>query len=435
MKLQSVKIENFRAVGKIELLLDSQLTVLHGNNAHGKTSVLSAIATGLGAVPSLLPDVSGNKILKKDRREGSAITKITLTTTEGITWTRSSGITRSPQRHVRENSSQEPPRNPLKELKRWLEINALKSRGTPVDLPIMALYDTERVVGHLKKERTGLANKSSRFAALSGALTARTNYKELFEWFYMKENEELREQRERRNHDFRLKDLTAVRDAIKLMIEGVGETHVDHQPLRFVITERLDNGVTEKRTLDQLSGGYQAVLALAADLAWRMAQGNPHRSNPLESEAIVLIDEIELHLHPSWQQRILSDLMRTFPNVQFIVSTHSPQILTTVQPAQIIELHRQGNNIVAHGAEEATFGAKSGDVLYSVMGVDERPSPNSFVQKLESYIRLIADEEGESEEAITLRLELDALSPNDPALVSADIEIKRQQVMKALRAT
>ena len=65
--------------------------------------------------------------------------------------------------------------------------------------------------------------------------------------------------------------------------------------------------------INQLSDGQRAVLALAADLARRMAQGNPHLNDPLASEAIVLIDEVELHLHPSWQQRILNDLRRTFP--------------------------------------------------------------------------------------------------------------------------
>ena len=216
------------------------------------------------------------------------------------------------------------------------------------------------------------------------------------------------------------------------MIEGVTEPHVELRPLRFVVSERLGGEAPEKRTLDQLSGGYQAVLALAADLAWRMAQGNSHRHNPLESEAISLIDEIELHLHPSWQQRILGDLMRTFPNTQFIVSTHSPQILTTVQPHHIVELCRENTHIFARQVADATFGAKAGDVLSTVMGVDERPSGNSFVQTLESYTRLVSDGRGESEEAVSLRRELEELSPHDPALDRADIEIRRQRVMKTV---
>ena len=94
MKLKSVEIENYQAIEKIDLHFDSQLTVLHGNNAHGKTSVLSAIALGLGAVPTLLPDVSGIGFLKKDRREGGGRARVSLTTTDEIRWERSSGATR-----------------------------------------------------------------------------------------------------------------------------------------------------------------------------------------------------------------------------------------------------------------------------------------------------------------------------------------------------
>ena len=116
------------------------------------------------------------------------------------------------------------------------------------------------------------------------------------------------------------------------MLPEVSNPRIELNPLRFVVSQKSEEGRVEKLSLNQLSGGYRIVLALAADLARRMAQGNPHMDDPLQSKAIVLIDEIELHLHPAWQQRILSDLMRTFPNAQFIVSTHSPQVLTTVEP-------------------------------------------------------------------------------------------------------
>jgi predicted ATP-binding protein involved in virulence len=294
----------------------------------------------------------------------------------------------------------------------------------------MAFYDTERVVRGLAKRRGRPKSAISRYAALEGALSARTSFRELFEWFYIKENEELREQRERRDLDFRLKELTAVRDAISSMIDCIAEPHVELRPMRFVVSERLDGEAAEKRTLDQLSGGCQAVLALAADLAWRMAQGNPHLDDTLSSEAIVLIDEIELHLHPSWQQRILGDLRRTFPNAQFIVSTHSPQVLTTVEPQHIVELYRDGDRIVAGAPGGATYGAEAGDVLSVVMGVDERPPENRFTKALDQYRRLIREERWESKEALALRESLESMSPYDSALDRADLEIKRRKLFK-----
>lgn len=71
-------------------------------------------------------------------------------------------------------------------------------------------------------------------------------------------------------------------------------------------------------------------MALLGDLARRIAIANPYRENPMEGEGIVLIDEIELHMHPSWQRRILGVLKQLFPNVQFIITTHSPQVLGSV---------------------------------------------------------------------------------------------------------
>ena len=179
------------------------------------------------------------------------------------------------------------------------------------------------------------------------------------------------------------------------------DPHIDLEPPRLVLRVKLEEGGVETLEIDQLSGGQRAVLALAADLAARMTQANPHLDAPLNSEAIVLIDEVELHLHPSWQQRILKDLRRTFPNTQFIVSTHSPQVLTTVEPEHIVELARENGRIVAGSAAGWTYGAESGDVLSVVMGVNERPV-NDFTEKLDLYKRLINDDKGESGEALEL---------------------------------
>ena len=279
--------------------------------------------------------------------------------------------------------------------------------------------------------RIGLNRGSPRSLALKGALSARTSFPELFTWFYAKENDELRDQKQRSDFRYRRKDLSAVRNAIVSMIDGVSDPHVEVDPLRFSVSVTLPGGLKRSLELDQLSGGQRAVLALAADLAWRMAQGNPHLDDPLRSEAIALIDEIELHLHPSWQQRILIDLRRTFPNTQFIVSTHSPQVLTTVHPEHVVELAHEDGRIVAGAAAGWTYGAEAGDVLSVVMGVEERPA-NDFTEKLARYRRLINDDHGESQEALALRQELQQRSPDDPALGRADVEIRRRKLFREM---
>ena len=420
MKLQQVTIQNYRAIKHLQLPLDPSMTVFHGDNAHGKTSVLSAIAVGLGSIPRLLPGVSGIDFLKTDQRERSPM-HITLVTRDGVSWRRRRNFGSRASAVLRD----------LREA--MLKITtADQEEEEPIDLPIIAFYNTDRAVFDVPQRSRGPKDALSRYAALEGALSARTNFREFFNWFYAKENEELRSQRERREFDFRLSDLDTVRRAIEAMIPGVSQPRVKLRPLRFVVSVEPPSGRPETLEINQLSGGYRIMLAVVADLARRMAQGNPHLADPLLSEAVVLIDEVELHLHPSWQQRVLSDLTRTFPNAQFIVSTHSPQVLTTVEPERIVRLRRQDGGVIAESGAEPTYGAEAGYVLDTVMGISERPPNNTFVTKLEKYRQLVGDRLGESELALDLRRQLEDLSPHDPALDRADIEIKRHRILKSM---
>ena len=439
MKLQQATIENYRAIERLEMSLHPQLTVLHGDNGHGKTSVLSAIAVGLAVIPKIADMAlvasdtrSYPDFLDSDFRKAGE-PKVSLKTTTGEQWhwrrTRSGQSTGDLQ-HKR---SLEPA---IKEI-----VQQDIARLWPVlDLPIVAFYDTDRAVGTIRKpDRPGRNDNRGgryiRYPALDGALTP-TDFQALFDWFYDRENEEIRQQRERRSFDYKDHCLDAVRQAIEAMLPGISRPRMAANPFRFVVSavSISESGETETQTLEleQLSGGYRIVLALAADLARRMAQGNPHLDAPLQSEAIVLIDEVDLHLHPSWQQRALPDLMRTFPNAQFIVSTHSPQVLTTVKAEHIVELYRAGDNIVAGGASAPTYGAPAGDLLAAVMRVNERPPNNGFVTMLGDYMELVRSGKGESEPALKLRRKLDDLSPQDPGLDRADLEMRRQKVLKRI---
>ena len=422
MKLERVEIENCRAIKKLDLSLDPNLTVFHGDNGHGKTSVLSAIAAGLGSIPMLLPEVSGVGFRNTDLR-GQRPLRVMLRTRDGIEWDRR-------KLGPRGKASR-------RGLKREMEkiVAADREGAEPLDLPIVAFYDTDRAVFDAPHRRRGFKTEFPRYAALEGALAPRANFREFFKWFYALEHEELQERNERRDFDYRLKDLDAVRDAIERMAPGVFEPRIKFRPLRFVVSMESKAGKPEELALDQLSGGYRIVLALAADLARRMAQGNPHLDNPLESEAIVLIDEVDLHLHPSWQQRILDDLTRTFPNAQFIVSTHSPQVLTTVRPKHVVELYREEDgSVVAGPPASATYGAEAGDVLSSVMGVDERPE-NDFKIALDRYRRLVSSGDGESSKARDIREQLERMSPHDLALDRADLEIRKRKLFKKMAET
>ena len=349
--------------------------------------------------------------------------RIRLTSQQGVSW-------------MRQRFSDSRRTTVNKELKDYLStiVDADRTDSTlPIDLPIVAYYDTERAVIDVPQRRSNSRKSFTRYAALNGALAARTNFREFFNWFYDKEFEELRFRRDSLTQNKQsLKELDAVRNAISSMIPGASNPRIASRPSRFVVSMSFAHSNTETLTLDQLSGGYRIMLALAADLARRMAQGNPHLEDPLSSEAIVLIDEVELHLHPEWQQRVLSDLTRTFPNTQFLVSTHSPQVLTTVKPDNIVELKRSAFGINATSPSGPTYGAEAGEVLESVMGVRERPSTNSFVTLLDKYLEHVSNGTGDSELGKELRQELELISGSDPALERADIELRRQKIFQSL---
>ena len=138
--------------------------------------------------------------------------------------------------------------------------------------------------------------------------------------------------------------------------------------------------------LDQLSDGERTLLLLVADIARRLALANPGRPDPLSGSGIVLIDEIELHLHPAWQRAVIRGLRRTFPGIQFIIATHSPQVLSQV-PAQCVILL---DGFQVAGASPPTFGRDSNSILEEVMSVPARP--REMAARLQAVGRLIDEE-------------------------------------------
>ena len=419
MKLEHVQIENVRAIRTMKLPLHKELTVLYGENGHGKTSVLRAIAVALGSIPQLLPDVPTIDFKSSDRRATQPI-RVELTTTQGITW----------QRRRYHPRSRVPTTRQLRELVSKI-ITADREGQEPLDLPIVAYYDTDRAVFDVPQRRSRSRQAFSRYDALDGALQAQANFRQFFNWFYERENQELRLVRDQ-GHNGALRELDAVRRAIQSMIPGASNPRIDSNPTRFVVTMRFGSENAETLSIDQLGGGYRIMLALVADLARRMAQGNPHLDDPLQSEAIILIDEVELHLHPAWQQRVLTDLVQTFPNTQFIVSTHSPHVLTTIRPENIIQLQRSTSGVAASRPFGPTYGAEAGEILQNVMGVNQRPTGNAFVQLLEQYQEHISNGNGESDIAKEMRTRLEELSAGDPEMDRADLEIRRQNIFSRM---
>lgn len=138
-----------------------------------------------------------------------------------------------------------------------------------------------------------------------------------------------------------------------------------------------------------LSLGYRALIAWVVDLAYRLFERYPDSPNPLAEPAIVLVDEIDLHLHPRWQRTIMAYLTERFPNTQFIVTAHSPLIVQAATDANIVLLRREGDHVVIDNDVEAIRGWRIDQVLTSDLFGLETARPPEYDALIEERNRIL----------------------------------------------
>jgi predicted ATP-binding protein involved in virulence len=354
--VHKVHLENFRCIanGSLEF---GPATVLVADNGGGKTAWLEAVAAALGA---LLPGFGAGGLPPlgvRDARQGIRMlngipdrqahypVRITLTgELEGSeqTWSREIGPGGSEVRsgptgiHLLAASIGE-------EVRQWV------SRP----LPLIAYYSTQRLWPQdlLPGER----EPGNRQEGYLGCLSAAPTHAHLLAWVRDFTLAGLQQRRE-------VPQLQAIEAAVVCCIPGAVAFFFD------VASKRLMLEMEDGRTVpfDLLSDGYRNLTALAADIAWRSTVLNPELGPraPELTEGVVLIDEVDLHLHPKWQRRVVGDLRRAFPKIQFILTTHSPQVIASVEPGAVRVLRAEGSaDSVAH-----TRGLDSNTLLDEVFG-------------------------------------------------------------------
>lgn len=211
----------------------------------------------------------------------------------------------------------------------------------------------------------------------------------------------------------------AVMRALANFMPGYTNLRIQRKPqLRMLINKG-------EETLDilQLSQGEKSLLALVGDIARRLAMMNPDLKDPLKGEGIILIDEIDLHLHPPWQRTIVRHLRETFPNCQFILTTHSPLVISDPDNTQIYLLKDGRAQDMGN-----LYGMEIEQVLLEVMGT---PLRDKLLQSaLDDLMDAIQDRN--YQKAHGLRSELSKVLPSDHReLARADIFMRRQAAYDA----
>jgi predicted ATP-binding protein involved in virulence len=161
--------------------------------------------------------------------------------------------------------------------------------------------------------------------------------------------------------------------------------------------------------LEMLSDGLRNMVAMVADLAFRAFKLNPHLKHEAakQTQGIVLIDEVDMFLHPSWQQTVLRSLQNAFPKIQFIVTTHSPQVLTTVAKKHIRVITLNDNIATAREPDFSPLAHESGDALTRIMGTHREPEM-PLQDSIRRYELLVRSGLEDSDNARNLRQELES---------------------------
>lgn len=175
--------------------------------------------------------------------------------------------------------------------------------------------------------------------------------------------------------------------------------------------------------VNQLSDGYKSTISLVADIAYRMAVLNPQLLEDVceETDGIVLIDEVDLHLHPEWQQRILADLMAIFPKVQFIVTTHAVPVISSAKSENLRIL----KNYQIHMVQTQIFGNDANSVYNQIMDVSERDPDTAKLFK--EFDQLLADKEFDAAE-VKLNLIDEIRGGHDKEVSKNRVKLKLERI-------
>lgn len=414
MIVTKLDISNFKGIEHITLAPNPQLNLFMGNNGAGKTSILKSLAILLSWTVARIRVQNGKGTLidLDDIRIASngCNLEIQLDICE-----KGWNIYRNAQGFPNDNKL----KTDLSEMMKTVRDIQSNLNDTA---PLIAYYPVTRSVLDIPLRTR--KHKFNTLAAYEGALEeGKTNFRRFFEWYREREdleNEEFRKAATKKKPFNGDSQLTAVRHALTNFFPQFSNLHIQRNPLAMVLDKE---GITFK--INQLSDGEKCFIALVADLSRRLAMANPIMENPLEGKGIVMIDEVDLHLHPQWQMIVIPRLMETFPNCQFFITTHSPQVANHVPNGSVFLLHNVENSI---SIETATFGygAKPETIYTGLMGLTHT-RPLIIDQEIKDLYQSITEKELEKAkknlESLKKRL------PEDPELITIEGLIRRMELI------
>lgn len=436
MKLKKVRITNYRCFKEAEIDFDEHTTLIVGKNGAGKTAILDAVAV---AVSTFLLGIDGGvsrNISRDDARyefhdlDGTVDPQhqfpVNIESTgdcldnHDVKWVRSlnseSGNTTVKEARELTNISKDTQ-------KRIMTGDKL------LILPLISYYGTGRLYAQ-KKEKKNIKSLTEfkRQVGYVDCMAAESNEKLMLNWFQIQTLKNLQEQQRTGIVEKPLL-LKTVESAICKCFERISgsknaDIMFDLDTHRLVLNFESTDGSLQKFAMDEMSDGYKNTLSMIGDIAYRMAVLNPMLGDKVleETSGVVVIDEIDLHLHPQWQQTIISDLNTIFPKMQFIVSSHAPAVINSVAREQIRIL--DNGEIYMPAAQ--TYGRDANSILREVMKVSERPT--DIKQRMNLFYSYM--DENNYKEADKVLTEIEAIvGTTDPDIAAARTSLDLEKIL------
>ena len=407
MRVEHLRLRNFRCFEDRGFFFTDGFTLLIGANATGKSAVLDGLAVAVGAALTAVPDAKSRLIRRVDVRrsypDGAEVGGFeehypASVAAEGTV----DGQSLSWRREFRSAKSHTTHREARNLRDAMARLMARGQGGGDAVFPYIGYYGTGRLWLEQRRTREGGVDpggKVSRYHAYRNCLTPRSSTQHLVQW--IKRLTLIQAQR-----GVRLETLAAVLNAVARCVENAVSASFDFDEDDISVTFKN----RARMPFGMLSDGQRGMAALAADIAMRCAVLNPHLNGDAcrETTGIVLIDELDLHLHPRWQRRVVDDLRTTFPNIQFVATSHSPFIIQSMADCGgVINLDAEDEEpspVSQHSIE---------DVAEDIMRVPQPQRSRRFQEMseaAEAYFRALeSTSEGDAEGIQALRERLDRL--------------------------
>lgn len=435
LNLQRLKLRNYRCFEEIDIDFHPRLTVLVASNGVGKTSILDAVAVAYGPYIGAFDEAVGKHFEPSDIRQVQNRQTAALEmeyAPHGVTL-EATGIIPDPLvQALHEVTALEETAGPLvwrraltgptkakttiKDAKKlvdygkWMQ-ESVRTPGNEALLPLIAYYGTGRLWQQKKLMAGKKIARSSRTIGYADCLDPASSYKSFVEWFrYWNVNAKEMQLKDQVNDPAFIEFsgyINSVKGAVAACLAPSGWVGLDYSfKLDTLVAHHPQHG---ELPVELLSDGIRNMIGMVADIAFRATKLNGRLGElaARQTHGIVLIDEVDMHLHPEWQQVVLQTLVQAFPVMQFVVTTHSPQVLTTVPRENIRILELTENGYRARIPDFSPLAHESGDALAKVMGTHREP-PLPIQEKIRRFEQLVRAGEETSVEAIALRTELDA---------------------------